>query len=202
MVRKASGKWRMCTDYTDLNKACPKGPYPLPSIDRLVDGVSSFALLSFMDAYSGYNQIRMHPHDEAKTAFITDDSAFCYKVMPFGLKNAGATYQRLMDKIFKESIVASEHYKALERVFGILRKHQLRLNPEKCSFEVHVGKFMGFMLTERGIEANPEKCQAVIGMRSPQSIKEVQQLMDRVKALSRFISHAPETAMPIFGTLK
>ncbi|RDY05633.1 hypothetical protein CR513_10508, partial [Mucuna pruriens] len=195
MVKKASGKWRMCTDYTDLNKACPKDPYPLPSIDRLVDGVSGFALLSFMDAYSGYNQIQMHPHDEEKTAFITDAGAFCYKVMPFGLKNARATYQRLMEKIFKEvmgvdvevyvddmvvkSIVAVKHCKALERVFGILRKHQLRLNPEKCSFEVHAGKFLGFMLTKRGIEVNLEKCQAVIGMRSPQSIKKVQQLMGK-----------------------
>ncbi|RDY14055.1 hypothetical protein CR513_00934, partial [Mucuna pruriens] len=92
MVRKPSGKWRMCIDYTDLNKACPKDPYPLPSIDRLVDSVAGFALLSFMETYSGYNQIRMHPQDEEKTTFITNDDAFCYKVMPFGLKNAGATY--------------------------------------------------------------------------------------------------------------
>ncbi|RDX91658.1 hypothetical protein CR513_26331, partial [Mucuna pruriens] len=92
LVKKASGRWRMCTDYTDLNRACPKDPYPLPSIDRLVDGVSGFALLSFMDAYSGYNQIRMHPQDVEKIAFITEEGAFYYKVMPFGLKNAGATY--------------------------------------------------------------------------------------------------------------
>ncbi|RDY02343.1 hypothetical protein CR513_14206, partial [Mucuna pruriens] len=102
MVRKANGKWRMCTDYTNLNKVCPKDPYPLPNIDRLVDNVCGFEFLSFMDAYSGYNQIKMHPDDEEKTAFITDDRAFYYKVMPFGLKNACATYQRLMDKIFKD----------------------------------------------------------------------------------------------------
>ncbi|RDX94534.1 hypothetical protein CR513_23077, partial [Mucuna pruriens] len=92
MVRKANGKWRMCTDYTDLNKTCPKDSYPLSGIDRLVDNVAGFTFLSFMDAYSGYNQIRMHPHDEEKTAFITEEGAFCYQVMPFGLKNAGATY--------------------------------------------------------------------------------------------------------------
>ncbi|RDX93637.1 hypothetical protein CR513_24077, partial [Mucuna pruriens] len=97
LVKKANGKWRMCTDYTDLNKACPKEPYPLPSIDRLVDEASSFALLSFMDAYSRYNQIKMHPQDETKTAFITDAWAYYYKVMPFRLKNAGPTYQHLMD---------------------------------------------------------------------------------------------------------
>ncbi|RDX82662.1 hypothetical protein CR513_36514, partial [Mucuna pruriens] len=82
MVKKSNGWWRMCTDYTDLNKACPKDPYPLPSIDRLVDGVSGYTLLNFMDAYS----------DEEKTAFITEVGAFCYKVMPFSLKNTGATY--------------------------------------------------------------------------------------------------------------
>ncbi|RDX82407.1 hypothetical protein CR513_36810, partial [Mucuna pruriens] len=92
MVRKPSGKWRMCTDYTDLNKACPKDPYPLPSIDALVDEASRCGLLSFMDAYSGYNQIWMHPCDKSKTTFMTNEGNFCYKVMPFGLKNAGATY--------------------------------------------------------------------------------------------------------------
>ncbi|RDX90528.1 hypothetical protein CR513_27599, partial [Mucuna pruriens] len=92
MVKKANGKWRMCTDYTDLNKVCLKDPYPLPNIDRLVDSVSGFKFLSFMDAYSWYNQIKMHPDDEEKTAFITDSRVFCHKVMSFGLKNAGATY--------------------------------------------------------------------------------------------------------------
>ncbi|RDX88229.1 hypothetical protein CR513_30207, partial [Mucuna pruriens] len=218
MVRKANGRWRMCTDYTDLNKACPKDPYPLPSIDRLVDGVSGQALLSFMDAYSGYNQIRMHPDDEEKTAFITEAGAFCYKVMPFGLKNAGATYQRLMDKVFKEIIgkdmevyvddmvVKSSrtetHFHTLEQVFAILRRNQLRLNPEKCSFGVKAGKFLGFMLTKRGIEENPDKCQAIIDMRSPRNLKEVQQLTGKMTALSRFIPRSAETALPIFGALK
>ncbi|RDY09020.1 Retrovirus-related Pol polyprotein, partial [Mucuna pruriens] len=218
MVKKANGRWRMCTDYTDLNKACPKDPYPLPSIDRLVDGVSGHALLSFMDAYSGYNQIWMHLADEEKTAFITEEGAFCYKVMPFGLKNAGATYQRLMDKVFQEIIgedmevyvddmvVKSSkeeaHYHKLERVFTVLRKNQLRLNLQKCSFGVRAGKFLGFMLTERGIEANLDKCQAIIDMRSPQNVKEVQQLMGKVAALSRFIPRSAETALPIFEALK
>ncbi|XP_072086573.1 uncharacterized protein [Arachis hypogaea] len=104
MVRKQNGKWRMCVDFIDLNKACPKDSYPLPSIDSLVDNASGYATLSFMDAYSGYNQIMMHPSDQNKTAFITDFGNYCYKVMPFGLKNAGATYQRLMDKVFAKQI--------------------------------------------------------------------------------------------------
>nr|KYP58880.1 Transposon Ty3-G Gag-Pol polyprotein [Cajanus cajan] len=104
MVKKSNGKWRMCTDYTNLNKACPKDAYPLPNIDRLVDGASGHRFLSFLDAYSGYNQIRMHPQDKEKIEFITEMANYCYRVMPFDLKNAGATYQRLMNKIFHDQI--------------------------------------------------------------------------------------------------
>nr|KYP38110.1 Transposon Ty3-I Gag-Pol polyprotein [Cajanus cajan] len=104
LVKKNSRKWRMCVDYTDLNKACPKDSYPLPNIDRLVDGASGHALLNFLDAYSGYNQIMMYPPDEVHTSFITDHANYCYRVMPFDLKNAGATYQRLMDKVFHQQI--------------------------------------------------------------------------------------------------
>ncbi|RDX89905.1 hypothetical protein CR513_28300, partial [Mucuna pruriens] len=91
-------------DYIDLNKAYPKDPYPLPNIDQLVDGASGFTLLSFMEAYSGYNQIRMHPHDEAKIAFIIDSGAFCYKVMPFGLKNARATRVTALFRFLSQSM--------------------------------------------------------------------------------------------------
>ena len=83
----------MCTDYNDLNKACPKDVYPLPNIDKLVDGASGFQVLSFLDTYFRYNQIRMYTHDKEKTPFISEDVNFCYRVMPFSLKNAGATYQ-------------------------------------------------------------------------------------------------------------
>nr|KYP55858.1 Transposon Ty3-I Gag-Pol polyprotein [Cajanus cajan] len=100
MVKKPNGKWRMCTNYTNLNKACPKDVFPLPNIDRLVDSASEHKILTFLHAYSGYNQICMHPRDEKKTAFITDSANYCYRVMSFGLKNTGATYQRLMDKVF------------------------------------------------------------------------------------------------------
>ena len=93
MVKKASGKWTMCVDFTDLNKACPKDSYPLPRVDVLVDSMARHQLLSFMDAFSGYNQIQMHEGDQEKTSFVTSQGLFCYKVMPFVLKNAGATYQ-------------------------------------------------------------------------------------------------------------
>ena len=124
LVKKGNGKWRMCLDFTDLNKACPKDSYPLPSIDALVDNASGSKVLSFLDAFSGYNQIKMHPRDESKTAFMTETCSYCYKVMPFGLKNAGATYQRLMDKVLApmlgrnvmEEAQAQAHMQAHQRV--------------------------------------------------------------------------------------
>nr|KYP75627.1 Retrovirus-related Pol polyprotein from transposon 297 [Cajanus cajan] len=218
LVKKNSGKWRMCVDYTDLNKACPKDSYPLPSIDRLVDGASGHALLIFLDAYSRYNQIMMYPPDEVHTSFITDHANYCYRVMPFGLKNASATYQRLMDKVFHHQIgqnmevyvddmvvkttSATDHASDLAEIFAQVRKHNMRLNSEKCVFGVHGGKFLGFMITSRGIEANPEKCKAIIQMQSPQTVKEVQRLAGRLVSLSRFIPKLAEKAGPIFTLLK
>nr|KYP68887.1 Retrovirus-related Pol polyprotein from transposon 17.6 [Cajanus cajan] len=180
LVKKNSRKGRMCVDYTDLNKVCHKDSYPLPSIDKLVDSASGHALLSFLDAYSGYNQIMMYPPYEEHTAFITDHANFCYRVIPFGLKNVGATYQRLMDKVFQQKIgknmevyvddmvvktlSVKAHAADLAEVFSQIRKHNMHLNPEKRVFGVQGGKFLGFMITSRGTEANPEKCKAIIQM--------------------------------------
>ena len=192
LIQKANGKWRICVDFTDLNKACPKDSYPLPSIDALVDNASGCKLLSFLDAFSSYNLIMMHHRDESKTAFMMEMSCYCYKAMPFGLKNAGATYQRLMDRVLApmlgwnvqayvdDMVVTSQqkeqHVADLEELFTMIAKYKLKMNPEKCVFGMEAGKFLGFLLTERGIEANPEKCAAIIAMRSPISVKEVQQL--------------------------
>ena len=104
LVKKANGKWRMCVDFTNLNKACPKDSFPLPRIDQLVDSTARHKLLTFMDAFSGYNQIKMTKEDQEKTAFIMSQGLYCYKVMPFGLKNAGATYHRLVNKMFSKQI--------------------------------------------------------------------------------------------------
>ena len=92
MVKKANGKWRMCVDFTDLNKVCPKNSYPVPRINTLIDSIARQQLLSFMDAFSRYNQIKMEEDDQEKTFFVTSEGLFCYKVMPFRLKNAGVTY--------------------------------------------------------------------------------------------------------------
>ena len=104
MVKKANGKWRICVDFTDLNRACPKDSYLLPQIDTLVDSTTRHQLLSFMDVFLGYNQIKMEEANQEKTSFVTDQGLLCYKVMPFGLKNTGATYQRLMNKMFAYQI--------------------------------------------------------------------------------------------------
>nr|KYP76142.1 Transposon Ty3-I Gag-Pol polyprotein [Cajanus cajan] len=218
MVRKPNDKWRICTDYTDLNKACPKDAYPLLNIDRLVNGAACHQFLTFLDAYSGYNQIRMHPRDEEKTTFVTESANYCYQVMPFGLKNVGATYQRLMDRIFHKQIGKNlevyvddmvvkspnlvNHTADLAEVFQALRKHRMRLNPDKCVFGVSGGKFLGFMLSNRGIEVNPDKCHTILDMRSPTNIKEVQRLSGQLTSLSRFLPCMAEIAKPILNLLK
>ena len=92
MVKKANGKWRMCVDFTNLNQVCPKDSFPLPRIDQLVDSTAGHKLFTFMDAFSGYNQILMAEEDQEKTAFVTSQGLYYYRVMPFGLKNARATY--------------------------------------------------------------------------------------------------------------
>jgi hypothetical protein len=99
LVKKKNGKWRICVDYTSLNKACPKVPFPLPRIDQFVDSTAGCELLCFLDAYSGYHQIKMKESDQLSTSFITPFGMFCYVTMPFGLRNAGATYQRCMQHL-------------------------------------------------------------------------------------------------------
>ena len=162
-MKKKNGKWRVCINFTNLNKACPKDSFPLPHIDRLVDRPQDMNC-SFMDAFSGYNQILMHPEDQEKTAFITKRGIFCYKVMPFSLKNAGATYQRLVNAMFAnqlgkmmevyiddmlvKSLKAEDHIGHLSECFLVPRQHNMRLNPSKCSFGVSSGKFLGYIVTQ------------------------------------------------------
>lgn len=218
LVKKANGKWRICVDYTDLNASCPKDPYPLPSIDQLIDATAGHLMLSFMDAYSGYNQIKMTPEDREKTAFITHRGVYCYKVMPFGLINTGATFQKTMNKIFAgqlgrnmevyvddlivKSLLTTSHLQDLEECFSTLRKHNMKLNPDKCAFALDAGKFLGFLVSHRGIEANPEKIKAIIDMQPPKTLKEIQKLTGRLAALRRFIAKLADRCLPFFDTLK
>ena len=218
LVKKANGKWRLCIDFTDINKACLKDSFPLPRIDLIVDATAGHELLSFMDAFSGYNQISMDPSDQEKTSFVTAQGTYCYRVMPFGLKNAGATYQRLVNRMFQKQIgttmevyiddmlvkstTADLHITHLSETFQILRNYNMKLNPAKCAFGVSAGKFLGFIVNHRGIEANPDKIKALLDMPSPTGIKEVQRLTGRIAALSRFVSRASDKCRPFFQVLK
>ncbi|PKA55346.1 RNA-directed DNA polymerase like [Apostasia shenzhenica] len=172
MVKKTNGKWRMYVDFRTLNQACSKDTYPLSRIDTMVDRTSGYEVMSFLDAFSEYHQIRMAKEDE-KTAFITDFGTYCYNVMPFGLKNAGATYQRMIDAVFRNQrgrnleayvdniLVKSKtlegHLADLRETLDTLRKLNLKLNPAKCTFGAASGKFLGYLVSARGIEANLDK---------------------------------------------
>ena len=174
--------------------------------------------MMFINAFSGYNQIKMAEKDQEKTAFITSQGLYCYKVMPFELKNAGATYQRLVNKMFCKQIVRNmevyvddmlvkskeefAHLDDLKETFATLRKYKMKLNPSKCAFGVASGKFLGFMVSQRGIEANLEKVQAILNMALSKTVKEVQKLTGRIAALNMFVSKAMDKCLPFFKTLK
>ncbi|GKB73827.1 reverse transcriptase domain-containing protein [Tanacetum coccineum] len=219
MVKKSNGTWRMCIDFTSLNKACPKDSYPLPDIDQKIESLEGFKLKCFLDAYKGYHQIRMAKEDEEKTSFHTEQGTFCYEKMPFGLKNAGATYQRrLMDNMFTsqlgrnieiyvdDMVIKSKNegnlISDIVETFDTLRKANMKLNPKKCTFGVETGQFLGYMITNEGIKANPEKVQAIINMTSPRTLREVQALNGKLAALGRFLAKSTEKSLPFFKTLK
>ncbi|XP_076882310.1 uncharacterized protein LOC143530736 [Bidens hawaiensis] len=175
IVPKSNGKRRMCIDFKDLNKLCPKYYYPLPEIDLKVDVVALFKFKCFLDAYKGYHQIHMAAGDEDKTAFRTDQGTFCYKMMPFGLKNAGDTYQRLMDIAFKDQIGRNLEVYMDDLVIKSVEEDQMLRDIEE-TFETLRGKFLRVIVTGAGFKANPDKVQAVARMPSPSSLKVVQTL--------------------------
>jgi hypothetical protein len=191
-------------DFQNLNKASPKDDFPPPHIDVLVDNAAHSSTYSFMDGFSGYNQIKMAPEDKAKTTFVTPWGTYCYKVMPFDLKNAGATYQRAMmalfhdmmhkeievyvDDMIAKSKKGEDHVKVLRKLFERLRKYELKLNPAKCSFGVKFEKLLGFMVSNRGIEVDHDKVRAIQSIPSPKTEKEVRGFLGRLNYIARFIA--------------
>jgi hypothetical protein len=187
MVKKANGKWRMCIDFIDLNKACPKDEFPLPRIDSLIDAATSLELMSLLDCYSGYHQIWMKKDDEPKTSFITPSGTYCYLRMPEGLKNAGGSFSRMtskvlhsqisrnvltyVDDIIVKSTKQENHVADLQETFANFRQAGLKLNLEKCVFGVKKGKFLCCLVSTKGIEANPSKIEAILRMEPPNSKK-------------------------------
>ncbi|KAM2045314.1 hypothetical protein ACFX1T_009523 [Malus domestica] len=218
IVLKKSGQIRVCVDFRDLNNACPKDDFPLPIIEIMVDATTGHEALSFMDGSSGYNQIRMALEDEELTAFRTPKGIYCYKVMPFGLKNDGATYQRAMQKIFNDMLhknvecyvddvvvktkKRSNHLKDLRVVFERLRKYNLKMNPLKCAFGVTSGKFLGFIVKHRGIEVDQSKIKAIQSMPEPRNLHELKSLQGRLAFIRRFISNLAGRCQPFSRLMK
>nr|GEY67966.1 reverse transcriptase domain-containing protein [Tanacetum cinerariifolium] len=204
------GSWRMCVDFTDLNKACPQDCYPLLEIDWKVESLCGYPFKCSLDAYKGYHQIQLAEADEEKTVFHTGQGVYCYTKMPFGLKNAGATYQRLMDKAFEsqggrnikvyvddlvvKSYTEAEMMRDIEETFRTLHKVNMKLNPKKCSFGLAEGVFLGYVITPEGIKPCPDKTAAVLQLPSPRTIKEVQSLNGKLASLNRFLSK-PRTSV-------
>jgi hypothetical protein len=169
-----------------LNKHCPKDYFPLSRIDQIINSTTGCERLSFLDAYSWYNQIRLKVEDEEKTMFITPHGVYCYMTMPFVLKNAGATYQRCMQACLKEQLGRNiEVYvddivikttrddsllDDLRETFHNLDRYSIKLNPKKCSFGVPTGPLLGYLISERGIEGNPEKIQVILNMQRPTTL--------------------------------
>ncbi|GJZ75980.1 reverse transcriptase domain-containing protein [Tanacetum coccineum] len=218
MVKKHDGTWRMCVDFKDLNNACPKDCYPLPEIDWKVESLCGYSFKCFLDAYKGYHQIKMAKEDEEKTAFITSQGIFCYSKMPFGLKNAGSTYQRLVDKAFQRQIgrnlevyvddlvikshTEEEIIRDITETFKTLRQINMKLNPKKCTFGMQEGMFLGYKVSTNGLKACPDKADAVLSLPSPRCIKDVQKLNGKLASLNRFLSKSAEKSLPFFKTLK
>ena len=211
--KKKNGKWKVCVDFTNLNRACPKDPFPMPKINQLVDATYGHPRMSFLDAFQWYHQIALAPEDQEKTTFISPDVNYHYTMMPFGLKNVGATYQWMMTRMFRDKIgrtvevyiddmvVKSKqegrHIEDLQGVFEVLWQHKLHLNTEKCSFGVGAGKLLGYLITDRGIEINPDQIDTMKCLKPLSNPKEVQKLIGMLAALNRFISRLP-TILPAF----
>ena len=176
-------------DFRDLNRATRKDEYPMPVAETLINAAAGHKMLSFMDGNAGYNQIFMALEDISKTAYKVPGAVglFEYLVMTFGLKNAGATYQRAMNYIFHDLIgklveiyiddvvvkskSAGEHLEDLRQVLERTRKFGFKMNPKKCAFGVSAGQFLGFVVHERGIEIGLKSQEAVKTMKPPTTKK-------------------------------
>nr|AAM74265.1 Putative retroelement [Oryza sativa Japonica Group]AAP53658.1 retrotransposon protein, putative, unclassified [Oryza sativa Japonica Group] len=219
-VIKKNGKVRVCIDFRDLNKATPKDEYPMPVADQLVDAASGNKILSFVDGNAGYNQIFMAEEDIHKMAFRCPSAIglFEWVVMTFGLKSAGATYQRAMNYIYHDLIgwlvevyidnvvvkskEVEDHIADLRKVFERTRKYGLKMNPTKCAFGVSAGQFLGFLVHERGIEVTQRSVNAIKKIQPPENKTELQEMIGKINFVRRFISNLSGRLEPFTPLLR
>lgn len=213
-------KLRVCIDFRDLNKATPKDEYPMPIADLLVDAASGHKIISFKDGNASYNQIFMAEEDIYKIAFRCPGAISLYEwvVMTFGLKNAGATYQRAMNYIFHDLIGSlievyiddvvvkskeyEDHLADLRKVLERARKYGLKMNLTKCAFSVSAGQFLGFLVHERGIEITQKNIDALKKIQPPENKTKLQSLIGKINFVRHFISNLSGRIEPFTPLLK
>jgi hypothetical protein len=217
-TRKKTGEIKLCIDFRNLNKASLKDNYPLPKMDHLLQRVVESSQIPLLDGFSGYNQVLVHPDDQGKTAFTTPWGTFMYVNMPFGLMNAGATFQRAMDIAFVEesskfiviylddvtvfSQSDDEHLRYLRRVFEKCRRFGISLNPKKCLFGLEEGKLLGHIISKEGIKIDPSKIEAILKLEHPRNLKELQSFIGKINFLRRFILNLAKLLRNITNMLK
>jgi hypothetical protein len=217
-VRKKNGEIRLCVDFRNLNRSSKKDNYPLPKMEHILQRVTGSSRMSMIDGFSGYNQISVLPEDREKTTFTTPWGTFMYAKMPFGLMNAGATFQRAMDIAFigeKDKFVViyldditvfsrsdKEHCHHLRRVFLKCRKFGLSLNPKKSLFAMREGKLLGHIVSAEGVRIDPSRVEAIQTLSFPRSKKEVQSFLGKINFLRRFISNFAELVKHITTMLR
>jgi ribonuclease HI len=217
-VRKKSGEIRLCVDFQNLNRSSLKDNYPLPKMDHVLERVVGANRMSMIDGFSGYNQIAMNEQDREKTAFTTPWGTFMYDKMPFGLMNAGATFQRAMDIAFvgeRDKFIViylddltvfsktdEEHLIHLKQTFEKCRRYGLSLNPKKSHFAMQEGKLLGHIVFKNGIKIDPKRVEAIQTISIPRNVKEIQAFLGTINFLRRFVPNFAEIVKLITGMLK